>query len=196
MTDYLEQPEKQENALLEQAKRLEQALSALAFRKETEADAEGAFDWFEDRENGGEIAAWERQRQNELLLAGTAGEGKPSPSQPPAQGQRKQAELPLLAQLRQLDRALEGPGETAGNGTEGHDLRSAKQAAGWSQAGPGAVRRFFNQDSFLPQTGRGGEFHSGGREPLQSSGDLTWAEQTDRAFRRDSRRYDGGFYLY
>ena len=23
-----------------------------------------------------------------------------------------------------------------------------------------------------------------------------WAEQADRAFRRDSRRYDGGFYLY
>ena len=36
----------------------------------------------------------------------------------------------------------------------------------------------------------------GGRETLQSSGELTWAEQADRAFRRDSRRYDGGFYLY
>ena len=23
-----------------------------------------------------------------------------------------------------------------------------------------------------------------------------WAEWADRAFRRDSRRYDGGFYLY
>ena len=23
-----------------------------------------------------------------------------------------------------------------------------------------------------------------------------WAEQADRVFRRDSRRYDGGFYLY
>lgn len=26
--------------------------------------------------------------------------------------------------------------------------------------------------------------------------DMRWAEQADRAFRRDSRRYDGGFYLY
>lgn len=27
-------------------------------------------------------------------------------------------------------------------------------------------------------------------------GELEWAERADRAFRRDSRRYDGGFYLY
>lgn len=27
-------------------------------------------------------------------------------------------------------------------------------------------------------------------------GEMGWAEQADRAFRRDSRRYDGGFYLY
>ena len=25
---------------------------------------------------------------------------------------------------------------------------------------------------------------------------LRWAERADRVFRRDSRRYDGGFYLY
>lgn len=29
-----------------------------------------------------------------------------------------------------------------------------------------------------------------------SSEEMRWAEQADRAFRRDSRRYDGGFYLY
>lgn len=195
MTDYLEQPEEQENALLEQTKRLEQALSALPFREETGAHAEGALDWFEDRENSEEIPAWERKRQSERLLAGTAGEGETSLFQTPAQGQRKQAELPLLAQLRQLDRALDGPGEVTETGTAGHDLHSAKQAAGWSRAEPGAIRRPFNQDSFLPQNGRE-EFPSSGREPLQSSGDLTWAEQADRAFRRDSRRYDGGFYLY
>lgn len=28
------------------------------------------------------------------------------------------------------------------------------------------------------------------------AGTLSWLEQTDRAFRRDSRRYDGGFCLY
>lgn len=29
-----------------------------------------------------------------------------------------------------------------------------------------------------------------------ASEEMRWAEQADRAFRRDSRRYDGGFYLY
>lgn len=29
-----------------------------------------------------------------------------------------------------------------------------------------------------------------------AGGDRQWVEQADRAFRRDSRRYDGGFYLY
>lgn len=29
-----------------------------------------------------------------------------------------------------------------------------------------------------------------------AQGEMRWAEQADRAFRRDSRRYDGGFYLY
>lgn len=195
MTDYLEQPEEQENALLEQTKRLEQALSALPFREETGAHAEGALDWFEDRENSEEIPAWVRQSLDEGLLA-AAGEREQSLSQPLVQGQGEKAELPLLTQLRQLDRALDGPGEVTGAGTEKRALHSAKQAAGWSRAEPGAIRRPFNQDSFLSQNGREEEFPSSGREPLQSSGDLTWAEQADRAFRRDSRRYDGGFYLY
>lgn len=32
--------------------------------------------------------------------------------------------------------------------------------------------------------------------PDRERDDLYWAERADRAFRRDSRRYDGGFYLY
>ena len=196
MTDYLEQPQEQENALLEQAKRLEQALSALEFRGETEADAGGVLGRVEDRENSEENPDWERQSLDETLLASAAGDREPSLSQSPAQGQREKAELPLLEQLRQMDRALDGPGETAGTGRKEYAFRSAEQAVGWSQAELGAARRLSHQERVLPQNGRGEEFHSSGREPLQSSGDLTWAEQTDRAFRRDSRRYDGGFYLY
>lgn len=194
MTDYLEQPEEQENALLEQAKRLEQALAAWALR-ETETGAEAVLDQVENWETGGESPAWERKSLGEALLA-AAGEGEVSPSRPLTQGQKERAELPLMAQLRQLDRALDGPGEAAGTGTEEHTLPSAKQAAAWGQAEPGTARRRFNQGYSLPQSGRGDELHSAPREPLQSSGNLTWAEQADRAFRRDSRRYDGGFYLY
>ncbi len=42
------------------------------------------------------------------------------------------------------------------------------------------------------------EAPGGGPVPSGSpaSGEMIWAEQADRAFRRDSRRYDGGFYLY
>lgn len=194
MTDYLEQPEEQENALLEQAKRLEQALSALALR-EPEEGAEGVLDRVGNWEDGGESQAWERKSLGEAFLA-AAGAGEASPAQPAAQGSKERAELPLMAQLRQLDRAMDGPGETAGTGTEEHALPSAKQAAGWNQAEPGTARRLFHQGYSLPQTERGEELRSTPREPLQSSGNLTWAEQADRAFRRDSRRYDGGFYLY
>ena len=41
----------------------------------------------------------------------------------------------------------------------------------------------------------GGDWSGAGGE-LPSSGGTDWVEQADRAFRRDSRRYDGGFYLY
>ena len=34
------------------------------------------------------------------------------------------------------------------------------------------------------------------REDIPLGGELRQAERTDRIFRRDSRRYDGGFYLY
>ena len=40
-----------------------------------------------------------------------------------------------------------------------------------------------------PGTGPGGT-------ALRYGGELDWAERADRVFRRDSRRYDGGFYLY
>lgn len=42
-----------------------------------------------------------------------------------------------------------------------------------------------------------GETASAGRVGLPAPGGETdWIEQADQAFRRDSRRYDGGFYLY
>ena len=35
-----------------------------------------------------------------------------------------------------------------------------------------------------------------GETALRYGMELDWAERADRVFRRDSRRYDGGFYLY
>ena len=196
MTDYLELPEEENDALLEQAKRLERALSALALRGEAEMGTEGEADWFGDRESSEEVPVWERQRRNERLPAGTAGEGESSLSQPPAQGQGEKAQLPVLTQLRQLDRALDGLGEIAEAGTEEHALHLEKQAARRSLAGPGEAGRPSYETASRLDAGAGRYFLPGGREPLQSSGELTWVEEADRAFRRDSRRYDGGFYLY
>lgn len=60
----------------------------------------------------------------------------------------------------------------------------------------------------VPQREPGAEWISGegaevwapagetGTSGLPASEEMQWAEQADRVFRRDSRRYDGGFYLY
>lgn len=39
-------------------------------------------------------------------------------------------------------------------------------------------------------------WQTGLRRSVRAADELSWAEQADRIFRRDSRRYDGGFYLY
>lgn len=35
-----------------------------------------------------------------------------------------------------------------------------------------------------------------GASPASEPAEIRWAEQADRVFRRDSRRYDGAFYMY
>ena len=95
----------------------------------------------------------------------------------------------LAAQLEQLDRAASipaGGGEISGYGMEKQEehpasLPGLQSRAAYPRAAGGAGERW----TALP---------SGGR--TASGGEPGWAEQADRAFRRDSRRYDGGFYLY
>lgn len=192
MTDYLEWPEEQENALLEQAKRLEQVLSALIFREE--GGTEGTSARFENREERGERPPWETKNTEEAALFQEKREEQASLSQVWTAGQTE-PELPLLEQLRQLDRAWSQTEESAQTGTKEPFLRSGGKMATWSEAEPGAGRGE-HLENFLSRAGRESDSRSGGREPMQSCGELTWAEQADRAFRRDSRRYDSGFYLY
>ena len=71
-------------------------------------------------------------------------------------------------------------------------------------AGPETVRLPGGVGGAVPAPG----WIAGGETPVQTpveeprpgltpaSDELRWAEQADRAFRRDSRRYDVGFYLY
>ena len=96
-------------------------------------------------------------------------------------GRRETA--PLAARLERLDRAVSSPARTDGrNGTETSGGRTdpLRRAAlpGLDAGEPEQARR----------SGPGG---------LSAPGEGTdWSDQADQAFRRDSRRYDGGFYLY
>ena len=96
---------------------------------------------------------------------------------------------PLLAQLERLDRAVSpapagaAPGRRAAPVPWPGSFALSKPGTAGPDVPGGAEG--------LPGMGRGSENAS-----LQGAEGLRWAEQADRAFRRDSRRYDGGFYLY
>ena len=183
MTDYLEGTEKQENALLEQAKRLERALAALAVRGNGEG-SEHAAEQLEHREegwSGGEEA--DRGLAEDFLLS-------------QVQQQDKQQQLPLLGQLRQMDGTWGRMEEPGGMGWKEPASRTAERTPGWNPSDLPAAGRLSAAAALLPETQRESYPVSRQRPPLPSGGGLTWAEQADRAFRRDSRRYDSGFYLY
>ena len=90
----------------------------------------------------------------------------------------------LLEQVLLLERAAP---VSAGTIPEG------RSTGGQSARAPSAARAGYPDASGAPGTapaaGIGLEFSLPGGGP-------DWAEQADRVFRRDSRRYDGGFYLY
>lgn len=100
-------------------------------------------------------------------------------------GEERRESFPLAAQLERMERAvsaLDGAASFRQGGTEGETkfLGPARRAATPVFDGTGGenVRRK------TPGSASGS-----GRAP-------DWIEQADQAFRRDSRRYDGGFYLY
>lgn len=72
------------------------------------------------------------------------------------------------------------PGRLAAAGVSGGE-RMPGAPSGWLS--DGEVRAWTPAEETGPST-------------PSASGEMRWAEQADRAFRRDSRRYDGGFYLY
>ena len=97
----------------------------------------------------------------------------------------------LREQLERLDRALLWRESTPWGGDR-------EMAGERGAAFPLALER---PGGGLP--GAGGEGGSGWMPEVRlegtgpaAAGPLDWAEQADQVFRRDSRRYDGGFYLY
>ena len=189
MTDYLARPEEQEDALLEQAKCLEQALYALTAagaEKIPQATADAGED-LGDHRGKGLFPVGERSRSDTQGL-------QLSVSQAWEERQKREDEPALLGQLKQMDRAWEqarGRMEPADNPGQLHAGTRKWAQAGWEEAARGS-------SGTAAVSGQGQSPYAAAqtRLPAPTGGEPTWAEQTDRAFRRDSRRYDGGFYLY
>lgn len=70
--------------------------------------------------------------------------------------------------------------------------RPAAAGAAGGERTPGAPSRWLSDGEVRTWT----PAEETGPSTPSASGEMRWAEQADRAFRRDSRRYDGGFYLY
>ena len=100
-------------------------------------------------------------------------------------GEEEREELPLLEEVRTLETRRAGVGAGLPGGPRERRAWADLTAPGsWTMSGSGPLS--------IP-AGLGGQLPGGGA--VQSTGQ-SWAEEVDRAFRRDSRRYDGGFFLY
>lgn len=133
----------------------------------------------------GELARLEQMSsggENETSRTGTV---------PAAEVDRPEDGAVLAAQLEQMDRAAAVP---AAGGQSGGEAAGRRGGYPVSPGGfrPGTV---YPQAAGTPEDAQTPFEGNAAIRPAPGS-DPGWAEQTDRAFRRDSRRYDGGFYLY
>ena len=172
MIDYLEQESGQADALEEQRRRLAAAL--------TSAAAAG--------ESGGVAGPSGAEKMARSDLDGGPGKTAESEPLPAEEDQTAEETLPLLEETARLDRVLDSAqGERA-------DLLAAKaRGETWGQPGVGNGRNapaFW--DGTIPETGRTEAF-ARGQDP---AAEREQARNLDRIFQRDSRRYDGGFFLY
>lgn len=208
MTDYLDELLDNVNALLEQVRRLERSGGVLGQEKDAAApdSAKSRPEWKKQeeklRKDARETLEAERSASQSIEAEGkksaalTGGEAPEPPQRRMTPLEAEQRSFPLLEQVERLERALFGPaasapaierGASAWGGWDRErqrypDARSVQeQTPGYFAAGTGQETEW-NTLAHLERLGAGGE--------------LAWAEQADRAFRRDSRRYDGGFYLY
>lgn len=190
MTDYLEEELERARALLEEVRRLERSVPGRAV---AEKDAE---DPRRDGEAPEMAGASEKERD--------AGSGAGGPGQAErgaaagAGAETERRSLPILEELNRLERAASAWNvlrtERRGSGEAGTERGGVRGGYPWALSGPG-------RDGLL-SGGAGGESRDWGWNGVPARGtapavdEARWAEWADRAFRRDSRRYDGGFYLY
>lgn len=181
MIDYLEQESGQADALEEQRRRLTAALSSAAAGEQV---------------GGSEQDGSERMAR--MALDGGTGETAKSTLLPAEETQTAEETLPLLEETARLDRALDSAqGERSdllAARARGESWQTGRTGAfRWEQLGAGNGRTapaFL--DGAVPETGQTGAF-SQRQDP---AAEREQARMLDRIFQRDSRRYDGGFFLY
>ena len=100
-------------------------------------------------------------------------------------GEEEREELPLLEEVRTLETRRAGVGAGLPGGT--------RDRGAWADLSGLGSRNVSGSGPLSMPAGLGGQLPGGGT--VQSVGQ-NWAEEVDRTFRRDSRRYDGGFFLY
>ncbi len=206
MIDYLEEMLEDPDGLLERTRELERPLAQ-------RAEGRGAF---QPPEEGGDpaedrgplpVGPAPRGGNGQDMAEGDLGLPRPSPEGGSRQRFRRETgpeepgkgSYPVLAELERLERAAASA--LSGAALRGRSGGGAWQDGGaWETAGPGelapSVRGRGRAVSAGAGSGGGAPWPGRGGWPLSVLGAQDWAEQADRAFRRDSRRYDGGFYLY
>ena len=207
MRDYLEELLDGTGALLEELRRMERGLSNLTGgdRREAAEDSKETEDIL-----GGESAVDDTEKPvyrkmnavdyTDILPKKPAEQGDVHPDredgnelelvrQPGREtetGAEQSRKAPLTAQLERLDRAV--------SASAGGTLRHGKREKWWDEVcRPAGLK---TETGFVSGPDLPGEGRLGAERRFASSRGPDWVEQADRAFRRDSRRYDGGFYLY
>lgn len=215
MTDYLEALLEHTDVLLEQVRRLERsggqtgpaspAQPSPPPRRERDIpswqttgapELPSLGEWTAAK---GRDARQSRARRAHTLLAEEEDAGR-EPGEIPVSPlaispEREETVPPLLNQLKRLERTGVLPPGTASPGPEGGT--SLRQERTWSPP----FSSTFPSGAGYPDAAVSPAPDQRGSPGLGESGTppdgaLGWAEQADRVFRRDSRRYDGGFYLY
>lgn len=150
-------------------------------RKETEKTVKG----LEKTVDNGDLA--------ETAEAETSAGEESRPERGRANERRaEKKDFPLAERLEELDRAVTALAEETFPREANVHLRPRTGRGGERRALLSEGRRGMTA-SFDEEDRIGGASTLGG---LQNLSTLIWAERADRIFRRDSRRYDGSFYLY
>ena len=183
MTDYLEKLLQGSGEVLEEARRrLEELLSPLPSTALTQNQEERNA---APPQSGRRSVPTPDFQAGEMTPPELPGEERASPSAAEQTVAEEAPGLPLLGEVQALEARRAGVGAGLPGGLRERRAWADLAAPGsWTMSGSGPLS--------IP-AGLGGQLPGGGA--VQSTGQ-SWTEEVDRAFRRDSRRYDGGFFLY